>query len=171
VLVAMQNLGINVLSVLAGLGIGGLAFALAAKDAVANFFGSLMILFDRPFQVTSQLADKVPISLTYEDDALVMTVDDQPLVLEMKVRLPVGSHHLTIPYKLDLTSKELLRPVVLPRWLHKTVAVPTRVERKKIVATRPADLALTWHLDLPPENGDFLTITGNLTQKPAVTPH
>lgn len=51
VLISIQNLGVNVLSLLAGLGIGGLAFALAAKDTVANFFGSLMILFDRPFQV------------------------------------------------------------------------------------------------------------------------
>lgn len=51
VLMTIQNLGINVFSLLAGLGIGGLAVALAAKDAVANFFGSLMILFDRPFQV------------------------------------------------------------------------------------------------------------------------
>lgn len=50
-LVAIQNLGINVMGVLAGLGLGGLAFALAAKDGVANFFGSLMILFDKPFQV------------------------------------------------------------------------------------------------------------------------
>lgn len=50
-LLVIQNLGINVLSLLAGLGIGGLAFALAARDTVANFFGSLMILFDRPFQV------------------------------------------------------------------------------------------------------------------------
>ncbi len=50
-LVAIQNIGFNVMSVLAGLGIGGLAFALAAKDMVANFFGSLMILFDGPFQV------------------------------------------------------------------------------------------------------------------------
>ncbi len=51
VLIVIQNMGVNVLSLLAGLGIGGLAFALAARDAVANFFGSLMILFDRPFQV------------------------------------------------------------------------------------------------------------------------
>jgi MscS family membrane protein len=51
VLVAGQNLGLNVMSVLAGLGIGGFAIALAAKDMVANFFGSLMILFDSPFQV------------------------------------------------------------------------------------------------------------------------
>ncbi|MBN2560151.1 MAG: mechanosensitive ion channel [Phycisphaerae bacterium] len=35
----------------AGLGIGGLAFALAAKDTLANFFGSLTVVFDRPFQV------------------------------------------------------------------------------------------------------------------------
>lgn len=46
-----QNLGINVMSVLAGLGLGGLAFALAAKDTCANFFGSIMILLDQPFKV------------------------------------------------------------------------------------------------------------------------
>ena len=51
VLAIIQNMGFNVMSVLAGLGIGGLAIAMAAKDTVANFFGSLMILFDRPFQV------------------------------------------------------------------------------------------------------------------------
>ena len=39
------------MSVLAGLGLGGLAFALAAKDACANFFGSIMILLDRPFNI------------------------------------------------------------------------------------------------------------------------
>ena len=36
---------------LAGLSIGGLAFALAAQDTVKNFFGSLMIFVDKPFQV------------------------------------------------------------------------------------------------------------------------
>lgn len=51
VLMAVQNMGINVMSLIAGLGIGGIAFALAAKDTVANFFGSMMILFDSPFQV------------------------------------------------------------------------------------------------------------------------
>lgn len=51
VLIAIQNMGINVMSLLAGLGIGGIAFALAARDTVANFFGSIMILFDSPFQV------------------------------------------------------------------------------------------------------------------------
>lgn len=47
----MQNNGINVTSLLAGLGLGGLAIALAAKDTLANFFGSLTIFTDQPFQV------------------------------------------------------------------------------------------------------------------------
>ncbi len=38
-------------SVLAGLGIGGLAFALAAQDTLKNFFGSLAIFSDKPFLI------------------------------------------------------------------------------------------------------------------------
>ncbi len=48
---AVQNLGYSVASLLAGLGIGGLALALAAKDTLSNFFGSIVILLDRPFAV------------------------------------------------------------------------------------------------------------------------
>ena len=44
-----QNLGYSVSGLLAGLGIGGLALAMAAKDTLANLFGSIMILIDRPF--------------------------------------------------------------------------------------------------------------------------
>ena len=38
-------------SVIAGLGVGGLAIALAGQDMVKNFFGSLMILSDHPFEM------------------------------------------------------------------------------------------------------------------------
>lgn len=47
----LQNLNVDVAGLIAGLGIGGLAFALAAKDTVANVFGSATIFADRPFQV------------------------------------------------------------------------------------------------------------------------
>lgn len=47
----IQNIGVDVGSLLAGLGIGGLAMALAAQDSLANFFGSLVLLVDRPFKV------------------------------------------------------------------------------------------------------------------------
>ena len=44
-------LQMNLTGLLAGLGLGGLAFALAAKDAVENVFGSITVLMDRPFVV------------------------------------------------------------------------------------------------------------------------
>lgn len=47
----LQEWGINVSAFVASLGLGGLAFALAAKDTVANLFGSLVIFTDRPFKV------------------------------------------------------------------------------------------------------------------------
>ncbi len=51
VIIILQNNGYNVASLIAGLGIGGLAVALAAKDTLANFFGSLTIFIDRPFHM------------------------------------------------------------------------------------------------------------------------
>ena len=46
-----QEWGYNVNGFLAGLGLGGLAFALAAQDTVANIFGGIVILMDKPFSV------------------------------------------------------------------------------------------------------------------------
>lgn len=51
VLIMLQGFGFNVMSLLAGLGLGGLALALAAQDTAANVFGSITIILDRPFQV------------------------------------------------------------------------------------------------------------------------
>ncbi|MBN2446436.1 MAG: mechanosensitive ion channel family protein [Phycisphaerae bacterium] len=43
--------GFRVTPLLAGLGVGGLAFGLAAQDTLKNFFGSVNVVLDRPFQV------------------------------------------------------------------------------------------------------------------------
>lgn len=47
----LDQLRFDVTALLAGISIGGLAFALAAQETIKNFFGSLMILFDKPFQI------------------------------------------------------------------------------------------------------------------------
>src|SRR5208282_6321776 len=44
-------LGFPAYSVLAGLGVGGLAVALAARDSLANLLGSMLIMFEKPFRV------------------------------------------------------------------------------------------------------------------------
>lgn len=51
-IVLIANLfSFNLTGLLAGLGIGGLALALAAKDTIENLFGSLTVLVDKPFKV------------------------------------------------------------------------------------------------------------------------
>jgi MscS family membrane protein len=50
-LLIIQNMGGEVGSLLAGVGIGGVAVAMAAKDTIANLFGSIVIFVDRPFMV------------------------------------------------------------------------------------------------------------------------
>lgn len=49
--ISAQQLGLPAYSVIAGLGVGGIAFALAAKDGLANLLGSLLIMFEKPFRV------------------------------------------------------------------------------------------------------------------------
>lgn len=51
VLVCMQSLGFSISGVLAFGGIGGIAIGFAAKDMLANLFGSLIIFLDRPFKI------------------------------------------------------------------------------------------------------------------------
>ncbi|MEX0608507.1 MAG: mechanosensitive ion channel family protein [Balneolaceae bacterium] len=51
VIALLQNNGYNVASLIAGLGIGGLAIALAAQETLANFFGSITIITDRPYKI------------------------------------------------------------------------------------------------------------------------
>jgi len=50
-LIVLQSLGFSISGVLAFGGIGGIAVGFAAKDLLANFFGAMMVYFDRPFAV------------------------------------------------------------------------------------------------------------------------
>lgn len=54
-IIIIDKLGYNAGSLLAGLGIGGLAFALAAKDLLSNLFGGVAILIDKPFKIGDRI--------------------------------------------------------------------------------------------------------------------
>jgi MscS family membrane protein len=51
ILITVQSLGYDVKAALGALGIGGLAFALAAQDTIANIFGSVVVATDQPFRI------------------------------------------------------------------------------------------------------------------------
>lgn len=51
IIVILDNMGVNVTGLIAGLGIGGIAIGLAAQGIFSDLFASLSIIFDRPFRV------------------------------------------------------------------------------------------------------------------------
>ena len=55
IIVALNNAGYDVGALIAGLGIGGLALAMAAKDTVSNIFGGFTIFSDRPFKLNDRV--------------------------------------------------------------------------------------------------------------------
>jgi small-conductance mechanosensitive channel len=56
ILVALDNLGVNITALLAGLGVGGVAVALALQSVLGDLFASLSIALDKPFAVGDNLA-------------------------------------------------------------------------------------------------------------------
>jgi small-conductance mechanosensitive channel len=55
VLVALDNMGVNITALLAGLGVGGVAVALALQNVLGDLFASLSIALDKPFVVGDNL--------------------------------------------------------------------------------------------------------------------
>lgn len=51
----LDNMGFDIASLLAGLGIGGLAFALAAQDTLKNLFGGIAVFADKPFKIGDRI--------------------------------------------------------------------------------------------------------------------
>ena len=58
VLFWLDNIGLKISTLLAGLGVGGLAVALAAQDTLKNLLGSIMILLDKPYRVGQRIVVK-----------------------------------------------------------------------------------------------------------------
>ena len=88
VILTAENLDIRITSLLAGLSIGGLALGLAAQDTVANIFGAVAILLDKPFHI----GDRIKV------EAVDGTVESIGL-RSTRVR-NLDGHHVTIPNKL-----------------------------------------------------------------------
>lgn len=80
-----KYLGVPLTTLLAGAGVGGLALALAAQDMLKNFFGSLMIVLDKPFRVGERI-------VTQGYDGVVEEIG----LRSTKLRLLTG-HLATIP--------------------------------------------------------------------------
>lgn len=58
VVIGLNNAGYDVTALIAGLGIGSFAFALAAKDSIAHIFGGFVLFTDKPFTINDRIIVK-----------------------------------------------------------------------------------------------------------------
>ncbi len=99
----------NIGALVAGLGIGGLAFALAAKDTLANVFGSVTIFADRPFQ----LGDRIKVG---GQDGMIEEVGFR----STRIRTLDG-HLVTIPNA--IVANETIENVAKRQFIKRSMAV------------------------------------------------
>jgi MscS family membrane protein len=92
IVIGLNNAGYDIGAVLAGLGIGGLAFALAAQDTVSNIFGGITIFLQKPFRVGNRIE-------VAGFDGWV-----QEIGLRSSVIANFYGHRITIPNKMFIDS-------------------------------------------------------------------
>ncbi len=121
----LQEWGINVSALIASMGLGGLALALAAKDTAANLFGGLSILADKTFKIGDWVKVNADIEGIVEDIGLrttkirtfeksVLTVPNQLIAnsaVENFSRRDVRRIKMTIGIVYD-TPKEIVEKIV-----------------------------------------------------------
>ena len=148
----------NIGALVAGLGIGGLAFALAAKDMLANLFGSMTIFADRPFS----MGDRVKIG---EHDGVVEEVGFR----STRIRTLTG-HLVTVPNGTVATAaiENISARPYIKRVLDVTVTydtAPEKLERGVEILREMLEARKEhFHVDSPPRvyftdfNADSLNI-------------
>jgi len=114
-----SQLGIKVTSLIAGLGVAGLAVSFAAQDTVANVISGITLLIDRPFKkgdwvaigdthaTVSQVRLRTTVLTTFDNEVLVLPnkalaqekIVNFTLVPRIRIRVPVG-----IAYKEDIAT-------------------------------------------------------------------
>jgi len=117
-----DNLGIKITSLLAGLSVGGLALGLAAQDTVANLFGALAIISDKPFH----LGDLIRVEGV---EGAVETIG----LRSTRIRNADG-HHVTIPNKMmgNAIITNITRRPSIRTELNLGLACDTPVEKVKL---------------------------------------
>ena len=113
-------------SVIAGLGIGGLAIGLAAQDTLKNFFGSLMIFSDRPFD----LGDEIKV------DAIGGTVES---VGFRSTRLRTGEGFLVAISNGELANKTIINVSKRPS-LYRQFTLPLSYDLPPEKLTRAGEI-------------------------------
>ena len=163
VILVLDNLGINVTALVAGLGVGGIAIGLAAQGIFSDLFAALSILFDRPFRIgdaisygsSSGTVEAIGLKTTriraLSGEQLIIAntklldqqVSNMRRITERRVVMALGIVHQTAP---DLVA-------AVPAAIADIVAgVPhSRFDRAHVhnIGTSALDLEFVFYVDVP----------------------
>ena len=180
IVMALSNSGVNISALLGTLGIGGIAFALAAQDTVKNIFGAFTIFTDKPFNIgdtirvdsfegtvidvgarSTKIMDYDKRIITFPNykitDANIINISSEP---KRRVVLNLGLTYDTTPEKMK-EALDILK------------AIPERVENVSsnpsdttAVFTNYADSALViMYIYFIEKQGDILGVTSNMNME------
>ncbi|KKB50274.1 mechanosensitive ion channel family protein [Parabacteroides goldsteinii] len=180
IVMALSNIGVNISALLGTLGIGGIAFALAAQDTVKNIFGAFTIFTDKPFNIgdtirvdnfegtvidvgarSTRIMDYDKRIITFPNykitDANIINISSEPM---RRVVLNLGLTYDTTPEKMK-EALDILK------------AIPERVENVSsnpsdttAVFTNYADSALViMYIYFIEKQGDILGVTSNMNME------
>ena len=180
IVMALSNIGVNISALLGTLGIGGIAFALAAQDTVKNIFGAFTIFKDKPFNIgdtirvdsfegtvidvgarSTKIMDYDKRIITFPNykitDANIINISSEPM---RRVVLNLGLTYDTTPEKMK-EALDILK------------AIPGRVENVSsnpsdttAVFTNYADSALViMYIYFIEKQGDILGVTSNMNME------
>lgn len=177
IVMALSNIGVNISALLGTLGIGGIAFALAAQDTVKNVFGAFTILTDKPFSIgdtirvnnfegtvidvgvrSTKIMDYDKRIITFPNykitDDNIINISTEPM---RRVVMNIGLTYDTAPEKMEEALKILKN---LPNEIENVSSNPSDVVA---VFSQYTDSALViMYIYFIEKKGDILGVTSNM---------
>ena len=180
IVMALSNVGVNISALLGTLGIGGIAFALAAQDTVKNVFGAFTILTDKPFSI----GDTIRVD-SYEGTVVDVGVRSTKIMNYDKRIITFPNYTITDTSIVNISSEPMRRVVLnlgltydttsekMKEALELLKSIPKRVEN---VSSNPSDIVAVFteysdsalvimYIYFIEKQGDILGVTSNMNME------
>ena len=180
IVMALSNVGVNISALLGTLGIGGIAFALAAQDTVKNVFGAFTILTDKPFSI----GDTIRVD-SYEGTVVDVGVRSTKIMSYDKRIITFPNYKITDTSIVNISSEPMRRVVLnlgltydttsekMKEALELLKSIPKRVEN---VSSNPSDIVAVFteysdsalvimYIYFIEKQGDILGVTSNMNME------
>ena len=180
IVMALSNVGVNISALLGTLGIGGIAFALAAQDTVKNVFGAFTILTDKPFSI----GDTIRVD-SYDGTVVDVGVRSTKIMNYDKRIITFPNYKITDTSIVNISSEPMRRVVLnlgltydttsekMKEALELLKSIPKRVEN---VSSNPSDIVAVFteysdsalvimYIYFIEKQGDILGVTSNMNME------